>query len=452
MTTLLDISHSKEIYSVSRLNREIRFLLEDHFPAVWIEGEISNFSAPSSGHWYFSLKDSNAQVRCAMFKPQNRYLTILPKEGMHILLKARVSLYEGRGDYQLLVEHLEEVGEGRLRQEFEILKKRLLTAGLFDESHKKSIPTFPKTIGIITSATGAAVHDILSVLNRRFPSVGIIIYPTLVQGSTAASTIVSAIQTANQRNECDVILLARGGGSLEDLWPFNEEKVAYAIYDSHLPIISGIGHEVDFTIADFVADYRAPTPSAAAELITPHKNDLLKMIQNLQRQMTLLIKTQLQQFQQNLMWSQKQLQHQHPKQRLVEKAQQLDQLEITLVTLLIKKQTAYQANLDTLSAKLRGLTPQHKIRERLHQTQHFEKSLRSSMLQTLQHQQQLLCYLGAKLDTLSPLSTLKRGFAIAVTPKDQHILRNSNEVKPGDRIQVKLMEGELDCLVEKIAT
>ena len=350
--TIIDISQSEEIYTVSRLNREVRFVIEGSFPTLWVEGEISNFAAPHSGHWYFSLKDATAQVRCAMFRPQNRRLSFTPKDGMQVLVKARVSLYEGRGDFQLLAEHLEEAGEGKLRQEFEALKKRLLEAGLFAEEHKKPLPAIPRCIGIITSPTGAAIRDILSVLQRRFASVPVIIYPTLVQGDLAAPNIVKAIETANHRNECDALILTRGGGSLEDLWPFNEEKVAYAIYRSNIPIVSGVGHEIDFTIADFVADLRAPTPSAAAELATPDREELLNSLDQHQKQLARLAKQKLQQFQQNLDWMKKHLQQQHPKRRLAEQAQHLDLCEITLVRLQNKLLAEHQANLKTLHAKL----------------------------------------------------------------------------------------------------
>lgn len=447
---LIDISHSNEIYSVSRLNREVRFVLEGSFATLWVEGEISNFAAPNSGHWYFSLKDAFAQVRCAMFRQSNRRIGFTPKDGMQVLIKAAVSLYEGRGDFQLLVDHMEEAGEGKLRQEFEALKKRLLEAGLFAEENKKKLPALPKTIGVITSPTGAAIRDILSVLQRRFACANIIIYPTLVQGDAAAPHIVNAIQTANQRNECDVLILARGGGSLEDLWPFNEESVAYAIYRSQLPIISGVGHEVDVTIADFVADVRAPTPSAAAELIVPNIEELLESIAQDERHLLRLIKQKLQQFQQNLVWVKKHLQQQHPKRRLAEQAQRLDFAEATLLRLQIKLTTAFQAKIQTLRAKLFGLTPQHQIRKLQHQLHHDAKILRTSTTQCIQQQKNLLGNLAAKLDALSPLSTLKRGYAIATADKDQHILLNAREIQLGEKIHVRLMEGKLGCVVNQI--
>ena len=449
---ITDISQTQEIYTVSRLNREVRFLLEGSFPILWLEGEISNFAAPNSGHWYFSLKDTLAQVRCAMFRPQNRKLGFTPKDGLHVLVKARISLYEGRGEFQLLIEHLEEVGEGKLRQEFEALKKRLFEAGLFDIAHKQSLPTIPKSLGVITSPTGAAIRDILSVLKRRFPCVPIIIYPTLVQGASAAPNIVKAIQVANHRNECDVIILARGGGSLEDLWPFNEESVAHVIYRSKIPIISGVGHEIDFTIADFVADLRAATPSAAAELATPDQQELLESIHQDEKQFIRLMQQKLQRLQQHLDWTQKHLQQQHPKRRLTEQAQQLDLNELSLIRLQKKLIMQHQAHLQTLQAKLYGYTPTHRIRELRHQLNIQQQNIQSSVLRSLQHQQQSLANLAGKLDALSPLATLKRGFAIATRTRDQKILLKANEVNVGNKINVRLMEGTLGCTVEEIVS
>lgn len=444
----IDISHSSEIYTVSRFNREVRMVLEGSFPTIWIEGEISNFAAPHSGHWYFSLKDPIAQVKCAMFKLNNRKVGFVPKDGMQVLIRANVSLYEGRGEFQLIVEYLEEAGVGKLRQEFETLKKRLQEAGLFDEKHKKELPAFPKTIGVVTSPTGAAIRDILSVLGRRYACAPIIIYPTLVQGELAAANIVRAIQIANKRKECDVIILARGGGSLEDLWPFNEEIVAHAIFGSELPIISGVGHEIDFTIADFVADVRAPTPSAAAELVAPHLEDLLETLQHNENQMLRLINQCLQQIRRHLEWTNKHLQQQHPKRRLAEQAQRLDLAEISLVRLQTKLLTAYQAKLHMLNAQLLGTTPRHKIRDSLHMLRHDYRLLQNLIARGLSLKQQSLGNLAAKLDALSPLATLQRGYAIATREKDQHVLVKADEVAVGDKIKVQLLEGVLGCIVE----
>lgn len=444
---ITDISHSEEIFTVTQLNREVRFLLEGTFPPLWIEGEISNFVAPHSGHWYFSLKDETAQVRCAMFKPQNRRLNITPKDGMHVLIKARVSLYEGRGDFQCLVEHIEEAGIGKLQKAFEELKKRLAASGLFDAVHKKPLPTLPTCIGVITSPTGAAIRDILHVLKRRFACAPVIIYPTLVQGEFAAANIVTAIETANNRNECDVIILARGGGSIEDLWPFNEEIVARAIFKSKIPIISGVGHEIDFTIADFVADVRAPTPSAAAELLTPDKQALLNHLNQLINQLLRFIKQSLTQSQQQLSWLDKQLQQQHPKRRLTERTQKLDHYESTLIRLMYDKITAKHSTLNTLQTALLNNTPTHTIRDHSYHLKIAEHQLEAFIQQKLQALQHSFIQLSTKLDTLSPLATLQRGYAIA-TKQNHKIIVSSDQVKIGDSIDVRLSTGWLGCRIE----
>ncbi len=445
--TITDISHSEEIFTVTRLNREARLLLEGTFYLpLWIEGEISNFVAPSSGHWYFSLKDETAQVRCAMFKPQIRRLNLTPKDGMHVLIKARISLYEGRGDFQCLVEHMEEAGVGKLQKAYEALKKRLAEAGLFDAIHKKTLPTLPACIGIITSPTGAAIRDILHVLKRRLACVPVIIYPTLVQGELAAANIVKAIETANHRKECDAIILARGGGSIEDLWPFNEEIVAHAIFKSTIPIISGIGHEIDFTIADFVADMRAPTPSAAAELLTADTQTLLNSLAQSKNQLLRCIKQSLSQSQQQLGWLDKQLQQQHPKRRLTEKRHKLEFYEATLTRLIYQKINANSATFKTLQAALLANTPSNTIRGHHHHLNIAEHRFEALMQQKLRTMQHSFIQLTSKLDTLSPLATLKRGYAIAT--QHQKIIVSSHQVKIGDHIDVRLGTGSLGCKVE----
>lgn len=405
-------SQEANVYTVSELNHSVKLLLENGFASIWIEGEISNFTAPHSGHWYFSLKDSEAQVRCAMFRMYQKKVGLLPKNGMHVLVKARVSLYENRGEFQLIVEELEERGEGKLRLAFDILKKKLQAMGMFDEAHKKSLPTFPQTIGVITSATGAAIRDILSVLKRRHPCVSIIIYPALVQGSKAAISIVSAIQIANQRKECDVLILARGGGSLEDLWPFNEEPVALAIHQSTLPIISGIGHEIDVAIADFVADLRAPTPSAAAELAAPDCMELIQLLTRYSQQLKRQIDTRLQHLHQKMQWIEKHLFHQHPKRKLMEKMQQLDYFQLTLNKLQINHIT----------------------------------SLKTQLAQY-----------AATLEALSPLATLQRGYAIVTRPPlsksintkqdPAKIIKSAQDLALGETVEIKLHQGSLGCLV-----
>jgi len=437
----------QDIYTVSRLNNEVRLVLEDSFGEVWVEGEISNFAAPHSGHWYFSLKDPSAQVRCAMFRGNQRQLGFTPKDGMHVLIRARVSLYPNRGEYQLIAEVMEERGEGKLRRAYELLKKKLEAAGLFDSAHKKPIPAFPKCIGIITSATGAAIRDVLTVLKRRYPSAPIILYPTLVQGATAAATIVKAIQTANHRHECDVLIVTRGGGSLEDLWPFNEEIVAHAIYQSEIPIVSGVGHEVDFTIADFVADLRAATPSAAAEMITPDRVELLQLLARQKQQILRLMQNKLTASKQHLEWMQKHLSQQHPKRRLTEKMQRVDFCELTLVQLQTRFLTALQTRIKNHEAKLHRLTPLHRIQQLENQMHFYLQRLSALMSLQLARKQTLLANAAATLDALSPLATLQRGYAIATT-QDGRVIRDANEVKRGDALSVRVMRGVISCKVE----
>ena len=276
----------RDIYTITRLNREVRAVLEDSFPpSLWVRGEISNLAQPGSGHLYFSLKDKHSQVRCAMFRGANRHLRFTPENGQEVLVRAGVSLYEGRGEFQLIVESMEPAGAGALQQAFEKLKQRLLEEGLFAEDHKQPLPAYPGTIGVVTSPAGAAVRDIIQVLGRRYAIADVIVYPVPVQGEGAAQQIAETINVANLRQECDVLILARGGGSLEDLWSFNEEVVARAIHRSAIPVVSGIGHEIDFTIADFVADRRAPTPSAAAELVSPDASALQSSLNTLYSQL-----------------------------------------------------------------------------------------------------------------------------------------------------------------------
>lgn len=392
------------IYTVSYLNQEVRSILERALPFVLLEGEVSNLRAPSSGHLYFSLKDANAQVRCALFRKRFnglRATDVKLKDGMHVLVRANVSLYEERGDFQLIVEQVEEIGGGALRQAFEALKLALSEEGLFSEAHKKPLPKWPAVVGVVTSSTGAAIHDILSVLKRRFAGLPIIIYPTQVQGAQAADQIVAALQLANARKECDVLILARGGGSLEDLWPFNEERVARAIYKSQIPIVSGVGHEVDVTIADFVADHRAPTPSAAAELISPDVSEWMTMLARLELRLASAMRQQFRQYSVLLEQLQKRLPH--PKRRLQDQMQKLDGL--------VQRLCLAQKN-------------------------------------KLQRQQEKLNYLMQMLHNISPLNTLNRGYAIAM--KDGQVLRDAEEVSVGDRIKVRLAKGELGCEVVNI--
>ncbi len=401
----MDLSESSEIYTVSQLNREVSVLLEGSLPLLWVEGEVSNFAAPRSGHWYFSLKDATGQVRCAMFRPAARSLDFLPRDGMQVLVRARVTLYEARGDYQLIIDRIEEMGEGKLRRAFEALKNRLAAEGLFDAVHKKPLPVYPQTIGVITSPTGAAIRDILSVLARRYPCATVIIYPAMVQGEQAAATLVEALALANQRAECDILLLARGGGSLEDLWPFNEETVARAIFASHIPVISGVGHETDFTIADYVADLRAPTPSVAAEHATPNIEDLFSSLHQQQRRYVQWIHQYLSRLQQQLTWEKKHLLQCHPLRRLTEKIQQLDFYELALRRVMQMKISQYQTALQNFSARLMALDPR---------------------------------------------VLMRRGFSLVRRLTNAKIVRSVHDVALKEKIQIELNDGTLLCQVEEI--
>ena len=389
------------IYSVSELNQMVQNLLEDAFLPVWIEGEISNFASPNSGHWYFSLKDANAQVRCALFNGRQRYKDNQPKNGMQILVRAKISLYPVRGEFQLIIDQFEPAGEGALRKAFERLKTQLAAEGLFAAQYKKSLPKFPSVIGVISSETGAALRDICVVLKKRFPAIAVIVYPCLVQGKNAPAQIVQQIQVANQRQECDVLILSRGGGSLEDLWPFNEECVARAIFKSKLPLISAIGHETDFTIADFVADCRAATPSMAAQLASP---DSREYQQHLGKTYLRLIKT----------------------------------IEYLL--------NAYQQTLENLSKRLRH--PKQRLQDSAQRCDELTQRLNLSIKNQLQTHQQKLLSLSRTLHAISPLASLARGYAIVTDAQTKKILRNSNEIKFGQEIITKLAKGELLCEVK----
>ena len=440
----------REIFTVSQLNRRARQLLETHIPLLWVEGELSNVSIPSSGHWYFTLKDDQAQVRCAMFRNRNMTVRFKPQQGQHVLIRARVSLYEGRGDYQIIVEHMEEAGTGALQRAFEQLKNKLASEGLFDEVYKKALPSLPRHIAVITSPTGAAIRDILSVLERRFAGIPVTVLPVAVQGKDAAPQIVRAIDLANRAKLFDVVILARGGGSLEDLWPFNEEIVARAIFASELPIVSGIGHEVDFTIADFVADLRAPTPSAAAELIVPDGDDWLDKFIGFEVLLEEAMERKLKHWHQRLEWLRSRLRH--PRQRLEQQAQRLDNLELRLKNQIQKQLFAWRHQLNQLQWRQQAQHPQqllNNLRERLRLD---EIRLIRTQQQSLSKSKQRLAEAARMLNTLSPLKTLERGYAL-VTKADSHeVITRSDQVNKGDRLHTQFAQGEIVSLVEKITS
>jgi exodeoxyribonuclease VII large subunit len=391
------------VISVSDLNRMARDVLERSFPLFWVSGEISNLTRAASGHWYFSLKDSTAQVRCVMFRGRNSYLDWVPKEGDKVEARATVTLYEARGDFQLTIEFLQRAGLGALFEAFEKLKQKLQAEGLFDESRKRTIPPFPRQIGIVTSADAAALHDVLTTLKRRMPGIPVVIYPTPVQGKGAANLIAAAIEKASRRAECDVLIVCRGGGSIEDLWQFNEEIVARAIVNCSMPVISGVGHETDFTIADFSADRRAPTPTAAAEMASPNReallNSLLQQQQNLQRSMSY-------------------------------------------------KLNRYMQQLDFLARRL--LSPAQQLTHKRDNLAQLSTRLQNSVQQLLRRQQEKLLRLSLNLQHLNPNAVLNRGYALVQT-RDGTIVRTSGQIDKGDLVNIRFAEGSADAEIRSTA-
>ena len=391
----------RDIYSVARLNSEARMLLEAGLPALWVEGEISNFACPASGHWYFTLKDRDAQIRCAMFRARNSQVGFRPRDGQQMMVRGKVSLYEPRGDYQLIAEAMEDAGEGALRREFEKLKARLQAEGLFDPALKRPLPTMPRRIAVVTSHTGAAVRDVLHILARRFPPAEVLVFATPVQGAAATPAIVAALDAASARGDCDVIILARGGGSIEDLWCFNDERVARAIRRAAIPVVTGIGHEIDFTIADFAADVRAPTPSGAAEIVVPDRATLLGAVRGLAVRLQQAAQRQLRNAAQRHEQLLARLQRAHPGTRLQQQVQRMDDLDLRL--------------------------------RRAWDTQ------RTRLMQRLQLAQR-------HLDAISPLATLQRGYAIVTGPGGDALLDES-QVKPGDVIEARVARGRIRAQV-----
>jgi exodeoxyribonuclease VII large subunit len=393
---------TRAIYSVSKLNREVRLLLESGVGQIWVQGEISNLARPSSGHWYFSLKDRDAQLRCAMFRARNSLCRFTPREGQAVLANGRVSLYEPRGDYQLLIEHLDDAGLGALQRSFDELKARLAAEGLFANERKRALPLVPRRIGVITSPTGAAIRDVLHILSRRFPAAAVLIYPVPVQGAAAAPAIVAALDLASARAECEVLILTRGGGSLEDLWAFNDERVARAIYRCAIPIVTGIGHEIDFTIADFVADLRAPTPSGAAELVAPDGRAWLHKLAQLGARFTAGMRRQLQHEHTRFAVLIRRLQQAHPGARLAHYSQRLDELEGRLQFALQAGLAAHVARLESAARALQGV---------------------------------------------SPLATLGRGFAVITRSADGALVTAAEQLAVGETFDATLAQGSLHAAV-----
>jgi exodeoxyribonuclease VII large subunit len=433
------------VWSVSRLNLEVRALLESNLGQVWVEGEISNLARPRSGHIYFTLKDGGAQVRCAMFKSRMRGLDFAPENGLAVVVRARVGLYAERGDYQLVVDHMEEAGAGELRRAFEQLKARLGAEGLFDTEKKQPLPALPQTIGVITSPTGAAVRDIISTLKRRYPAATVIVYPVPVQGDAAAPAIEAALRTAAARNECDVLIVARGGGSLEDLWAFNEERTARAIAACPLPVISAVGHEVDFTIADFVADQRAPTPTGAAEMVSPDSEELLRRVGDLRRRVERQWSTTHSTARQYLNQLTRRLRH--PASRLEEMAQRLDALNTRAERAMRTQGAAREAKVASLVARLRGQRPTARLHLLAHQHQRAVTALQAAMAVQLRDRRQRLSLASKSISTMGPQATLDRGYAILSRVSDDTIVRSAEEVSSGEVLSARVACGDIKVKV-----
>ena len=443
------ILSDRQILSVSQLNRNVRHLIETQLPLLWVEGEISNFARPASGHWYLTLKDDQAQVRCAMFRNANQRVAFQPANGTQVLVRCRAGLYEGRGEYQLIVEHMEEAGFGALQRKFEQLKQQLSDEGLFDNQHKLPMPDTVGRIGVITSSTGAAVKDILSVLKRRFPAIKVSIFPTAVQGEAAAGQIVDAIASANQHGQCDALIVGRGGGSLEDLWPFNEEAVARAIFASEIPVVSAVGHEVDSTIADFVADLRAPTPSVAAELLSPDGEEMLNQFEGFEILMAEGVTRKIRQLEQRTDYLQKRLQH--PGRKLQEQAQHLDHLDIRLRRAMAGKMQQQTTQVQTVQNRLVRQSPKQAITQRKQAVANSVKQMMRAVSQQLELKQRKTAQAMHLLNTVSPLRTLGRGYSI-IRDSGNKVVKTVAQVSAGDALRGQLADGEVVFSVTKTST
>ena len=436
--------------SVSQLNRRVKTLIEQGMTRLWVEGEISNLSRPASGHIYLSLKDDSAQVSAAWFRQRQRAPAIGFKNGDRVLAFGRVSLYEARGNYQLIIEELEPAGEGVLKRRFDALKLKLANEGLFDEDRKQALPSLPTRIGIITSASGAAVSDVLSILGRRFPAVPVVIYPAAVQGDAAPGELLSALSMAVRRNECDVLILCRGGGSIEDLWAFNDEILARAISDCALPIISAVGHEIDFTIADFVADVRAPTPSGAAEIVVPNQDDWLRQISGIAIRIARVGRRALEDTAQELDWLGRRLVASSPAATLQRQRQSLREQGGRLNSAMRQQLLEQKSKLQSVTSELIALSPALSVQQSIANLQRLRQRLTTSVQNPISDANHKIALLGRALNSVSPLATLDRGYAIVKASDSDKVLLSTSEVKAGDDIRAHLSRGEFVATVKKV--
>ena len=442
------MNRSADILTPAQLNTLARDLLESAFPLVWVEGELGNVSRPSSGHLYFTLKDARAQVRAAMFKPKSQWLKFVPREGMRVLVRGRLTLYEARGDYQLILDHMEEAGEGALRRAYEELKARLEAEGLFDAERKRPLPAHVRRLAVITSPSGAAVRDVLSVLRRRFPLLEVELLPALVQGETAAAQITALLRQADASGRYDVILLTRGGGSLEDLWAFNDEQLARAIAASTTPVVSAVGHETDFSLSDFAADLRAPTPSVAAELLVPDQRDLALRLRRLAQRLNQLQVHALSQAMQRADRAALRLQAHSPQARLALLRHRQEAVFARLQANWRQKQERRRAQLAHAAAVLRGAQPQRQLAALKERLAALAPRSQSAISRQLQADALRLRGIARSLEAVSPLATVARGYSILTRADDGTLVRSSAQAQPGDRLQARLAEGTLQVRVE----
>ena len=440
------LDNTQEIISVSEINRRAKSILEENFPFVWIQGEVSNFFSAASGHWYFSLKDESSEIRCAMFANKSHRITFEPKDGDHLVLNGTLSIFEGRGQYQIIVEHIELAGEGALLKAFEELKKKLLTEGLFDDSLKKKLPSYPRSIAVVTSPDGAVIQDIINVLSRRSPFFNLTVVPTLVQGEKAAPLICEALNKASNLENIDLIILARGGGSIEDLWAFNNEEVARAIVNCPVPLVSAVGHETDFTISDFVADIRAPTPSIAAEIISQPYSELKETLEGYQGYLLKSVESQIDSQRTHITNLIKRIRH--PGDKLREIGQRVDYLETTLIQEMHQKVSFKKNQLNLTQLSLQQNSPQNKVIEAKVYLQNATKDLLNAFQLKIERKRKLLGELVATIEAVSPLSVLARGYSIISTEPEGKILSSSNQVKIGQTISAVLNKGRIKAEVK----
>ena len=442
----MTISSRAEPLSISQLNLDAQGLLESSFPLIWLQGELSNLSRPASGHWYFSLKDTRAQINGAMFRNRNRLLDFAPQNGQQVLVRAKITLYVPRGNFQIVVEHMEPAGQGALKAQFDALKAQLQSEGLFAQDRKQALPAWPSQIGVITSPSGAAIRDILQVLQRRCPSIPVVIYPAAVQGADAPAQLRQALGLAVTRNECDVLIIGRGGGSLEDLWAFNDEALTRAVAECPIPIVSAVGHEVDTGLTDFAADLRAPTPSAAAELVSPDLSVVSQRLAGLHRRLRWVMAQQLRTPQERLRHLSQRLRS--PRQHLEQSSQRLDELHNRLQRQMQHRLTLLQGRLQPSQQRLARLSPERLLLDRQQQLAVLNKRLPQPIQRQIQQQQVQLAGLSKRLQTASPLETLARGYSI--TFKGDDAVRSVSQLQAGDTLTTRLVDGEVTARVEHV--